>query len=55
MFRKKNDLFFKCHNCGVGATLSNLIKHLDSKTYDDYILERYREEGEYRSKNSPVP
>ena len=55
VFRKKNDLFFKCHNCGVGATLSNLIQHLDSKTYDDYILERYREEGEYRSKNSPVP
>ena len=55
VFRKKNDLFYKCHNCGVGATLPNLIKHLDSKTYDDYILERYREEGEHRSKYSPVP
>ena len=55
VFRKKNDLFYKCHNCGVGATLPNLIKYLDSKTYDDYILERYREEGEYRGKNSPVP
>ena len=42
VFRKKNDLFFKCHNCGVGASLGNLIKHVDSKTYDDYILERYR-------------
>ena len=42
IFRKKNDLFYKCHNCGVGATLGNLIKELDSKTYDDYILERYR-------------
>ena len=55
VFRKKNDLFYKCHNCGVGATLPNLIKHLDSKTYDDYILERYREEGQYRGKTSPVP
>jgi len=55
VFRKKNDLFYKCHNCGVGATLPNLIKHLDSKTHDDYILERYREEGEHRSKYSPVP
>ena len=55
VFRKKNDLFYKCHNCGVGATLPNLIKHVDSKTYDDYILERYREEGEHRSKYSPVP
>ena len=42
VFRKKNDLFFKCHNCGVGATLGNLIKHVDSKTYKDYIFERYR-------------
>ncbi len=42
VFRKKNDLFYKCHNCGVGATLGNLIKEIDLKTYDDYILERYR-------------
>ena len=55
VFRKKNDLFYKCHNCGVGASLGNLIKYVDSKTYDDYILERYREEGEYRNKHSPVP
>ena len=42
VFRKKNDLFFKCHNCSVGASLGNLIKHVNSKIYDDYILERYR-------------
>ena len=42
IFRKKNDLFYKCHNCGVGATLGNLIKEVDSKTHKDYILERYR-------------
>ena len=42
VFRKKNDLFFKCHNCGVGATLGNLIKHVDSKIHKDYIMERYR-------------
>ena len=42
VYRKKNDLFYKCHNCGVGATLGNLIKYLNLKTHDDYILERYR-------------
>jgi transcription elongation factor Elf1 len=42
VFRKKNDLFFKCHNCGVGANLANLIKYVDSNSYDDYILERYK-------------
>ena len=53
VFRKKNDLFYKCHNCGVGASLGNLIKHVDSKTYDDYILERYRKGVE--TKSSPQP
>ena len=42
VYQKKNDLFYKCHNCGVGTTLGKLIQHVDSKTYDDYILERYR-------------
>ena len=49
VFRKKNDLFFKCHNCAVGASLGNLIKHVDLKTYEDYILERYRKGIETRS------
>ena len=38
VFRKKNDLFFKCHNCSMGTNLSNLVKHIDSKVHDDYIL-----------------
>ena len=53
VFRRKADLFFKCHNCSVGATLANLIKHEDSKTYDDYILERFKHEGTVP--RSPVP
>ena len=43
VFRKKNDLFYKCHNCGMGTNLSNLVKHIDSKIHNDYILERYKE------------
>ena len=42
VYRKKNDLFYKCHNCGMGTTLGNLIKYIDSKVYKDYIMERYR-------------
>ena len=42
VYQKKNDLFYKCHNCGVGTTLGKLVQYVDSKTYDDYILERYR-------------
>jgi len=53
VFRKKNDLFFKCHNCGTGASLGNLVKTIDSKTYKDYIMERYKKGVETRS--SPQP
>ena len=42
VYRKKNDLFYKCHNCGVGTTLGKLIEYLDSITYNDYLLERYK-------------
>ena len=53
VFRKKNDLFFKCHNCGVGASLGNLIKEIDSNSYKLYILERYKKGVETHS--SPQP
>jgi len=42
IYRKKNDLFYKCHNCDVGTTLGYFIKHIDSKIYKDYIFERYK-------------
>ena len=41
VFCKKNKLFFKCHNCDKGASLSNLIKYVDSNIHNDYIMERY--------------
>ena len=53
VFRKNNDLFYKCHNCGVGASLGNLVKTVDSKTYKDYIFERYKKGVETHS--SPQP
>jgi transcription elongation factor Elf1 len=42
VYRKKNDLFYKCHNCGTGTTLGKLIEYVDSKVHKDYIMERYR-------------
>jgi transcription elongation factor Elf1 len=43
VYRKKNDLFFKCHNCAYGTNLSNLIKHVDANLHKEYTLERYKE------------
>jgi len=42
IYRAKADLFVKCHNCGYGTNLGNLIKYVDSKLYDEYVLERYK-------------
>ena len=43
VYRKKNDMFFKCHNCGVGQSLGNLIKFLDPVMYKEYALERFKD------------
>ena len=42
LYRIKNDMFFKCHNCGMGQNLANFIKFIDPKLYEQYLLERYK-------------
>ena len=42
VYQKKNDLFYKCHNCGIGQSLSNLIKFLDPNMHKEYVLEKYK-------------
>ncbi|MAH72765.1 MAG: hypothetical protein CMK29_05700 [Porticoccaceae bacterium] len=42
LYRVKNDMFFKCHNCSASHNLANFIKVVDRKIYDQYILERYK-------------
>jgi len=43
VYKKKNDMFFKCHNCGVGQTLGNLIKFLDPTMHKEYVFERFKD------------
>ena len=42
IYRAKQDLFVKCHNCGHSTNLGNLIKYVDTMLYDEYVLERYK-------------
>ena len=42
VYQKKNDLFYKCHNCGIGQSLGNLIKFLDPNMHKEYVLEKYK-------------
>src|SRR6056300_1945866 len=43
IYRTKNDLFYKCHNCSVGTTLSKLIEFMDNSLHKEYVMERYKE------------
>ena len=43
LFTKSNGLFYKCHNCGVGTSLGNLVKTVNPGLFDQYKLERYTE------------
>lgn len=52
--RKKNDLFYKCHNCGVGLTFSNFLKQIDVNLHSEYVLERYKN-GENGHSNYKKP
>jgi transcription elongation factor Elf1 len=42
VFQKNTDLFYTCHNCGIGLSLGNLIKHIDPSLHKEYVLERYK-------------
>ncbi len=43
IYKKKNDMFYKCHNCGAGTTFGGLLKIVDSLLYPQYVMERYSE------------
>lgn len=42
IFRKKNDYFYMCHNCGISTTFYNFLKQVDPNLVQEYQLERYK-------------
>ena len=52
VYRKKSDLYFKCHNCGMGQSVGNLIKEIDPSLHKHYVMERYKsgENGKGKTK-----
>ena len=53
-YRKKTDLLYKCHNCGIGQSVGNLIKDIDPALHKHYIMERYKS-GENGKGNPKKP
>jgi transcription elongation factor Elf1 len=54
VYRKKNDYFYMCHNCGVSTTFYNFLKEVDPNLLKEYQLERYKN-GETGNNNYPKP
>lgn len=42
VFPKGNNLFYRCHNCGAGMSIGNLIKNVDPTVHKEYTLEKYK-------------
>ena len=65
IFTIKNELVYKCHNCGLSCNFGNLLKRVNSSLYDEYVLERYKENaskytdhkdvGKFIPESKPLP
>ena len=42
-YRKKVDMFYRCHNCSMGTTFGKVLQWADPDLYREYILERYKD------------
>ena len=42
-YRKKVDMFYRCHNCGMGTTFGKVLQWADPDLYREFVLERYKD------------
>ncbi len=54
IFAKKNDLYFKCFNCGRAHTFGTFLKHLDPNLHKQYTMDRFKN-GENGKSNYKKP
>ena len=55
LFKIKNDFVFKCHNCGMGRTLSNFLKDQDTFLHDQYVMEKFKDGRTGKGTTVPNP
>jgi hypothetical protein len=51
---KKNDMFYRCHNCGIGTTIYKFLEYVSPVLAKEYSLERWRN-GENGHSNYKKP
>ena len=52
IYRKKDDYFYMCHNCGASHTFYNFLRHIDERLLKEYQLERFKNGA---TGNTPAP
>ena len=50
---KKNNYFYKCHNCGVGTNIYNFLKNISPTLCKQYSLEEFREKNGHSDSIQP--
>lgn len=53
-YRGKNDLYYKCHNCGASHHFGTFLKNFDSTQYGQYVIERYADGGHNKTSHKTV-
>jgi len=53
-YRKKNNFFYKCHNCGVSVNLYNFLEKLDPNLCKEYAIQRWKD-GQNGNSNYKKP
>ena len=43
LYQVKNNVNFKCHNCGVNISFNNFLKQIDPVVYKQYTFEKFKE------------
>jgi transcription elongation factor Elf1 len=49
VYRKKNDYFYMCHNCGAGTNFYNFLENFDCNHENLHFHKKYSDEYEFRS------
>jgi len=44
IYEKQGKMLFHCHNCNATSSVPNLIKAIDQVIYNDYVLEKIKDE-----------
>ena len=41
IYKRREELFYRCHNCGFGTTFANFLKFVSQPLYNEYVMEKY--------------